>query len=240
MSPGTDIELSRARLLGARNTFALSRDAIEAIRSATRFKVSYLDVCRGEVPIIFRHYAVVRTSKVSNKIKEVVHDKKTNEARIHERAVESVQEDQTDVWEVQGFLRDTPETPASWVYDNASAALSSFAYLLMNHLGISLQTDKTTDLSEVLTQMLFACGAETTDTVPRMPLDDNDVEAAELAALAAKAIEAKNTGTSTGTRKRIAVALYEHGETNIRRISSLTGLARDTVYKALQDEGIKR
>ncbi|MEV1167422.1 hypothetical protein [Nonomuraea sp. NPDC049784] len=237
LNSNNGIELSQARILGALNSSSLPTRVVTAVKEATHIGVTYIKVSRDDTPVIFRHYAVTCEYTIPREAEKPGRDKSKG------RPTRTVShEEVTHVWEIQGARHTKHEMPGSWVYADSRAAVSSFAYLLMPHAGMWNEgdIDEIVDLRDMLGNVLQRAGVRTTGTIPRIPTDDSDAKAAKLASLVATAIDAKQKDVSPATRKRIAVALYEAGERNIRRISSLTGLSRETIYKALQDEHIER
>ncbi|MGW2214045.1 hypothetical protein ACWCSD_03575 [Nonomuraea sp. NPDC001684] len=232
-----EVELSQARILGARNSSTLPARALTAVREATRISTIHIAVYRNGTPVTFRYYAVTCTYKMQEEIK--ITNRDGSEGKIT-RPIE--RQEETHLWEIQGIRRTRPETSGSWVYADPRSAASAFAYLLMTPAGMWEEDEagEIVDLRDMLGKVLQLAGVRTTGAVPSVPLDDSDTKATRLAELATTAVEAKKGDVSPRIRKRIAVALHEAGERNIRRISSLTGLSRETVYKALQDEGVER
>ncbi|WP_049558018.1 hypothetical protein [Nonomuraea sp. SBT364] len=238
-----DIEFSRARILAARNAAELSTKSRDALDHADEVRVGSLEVHRGKFPVLLRHYVIVQFSEEYQVVEYDYQDEQGIE-RVGRRTTSRTIENAAKVWEVQGFLPEVAEMSGSWVYEEATQAASCLAYLLMALLDKKpeLEHAQETDLRDLLASVLAtqALNIETTTVIPRAPRDELDETAANRNALEARALEAKNSGASTGLRKQIALDLYYAGDTNIRRLAMLTGLARQTVYRALEENGVKR
>ncbi|MEU7745466.1 hypothetical protein [Nonomuraea sp. NPDC049158] len=243
MHASDDIGLFRARILTARNASELSRHATDALRCADDIRVGSLEVHRGKFPIALRHYAIVRFLEEEQEQEQEYTDV-DGERKVRRYITYEPVDHVVDVWEVQGILPEVAELSGSWIYEEATAAASCLAYLLMKMLDATpaFGDDRVTDLPLLLTAVMSsqAIGLRVTKVVPSAPRDGLDKQQADRNALVVRAIEARKSGASATLRKEIAVDLYHSGDTNVRRISMLTGLARDTVYKALRGAHIKR
>ncbi|MFF0770913.1 hypothetical protein ACFYUK_18655 [Nonomuraea wenchangensis] len=236
-SNSDDLELAQARILGARNSSSLPVAIVTAVQKAEIIGATSIEVSRGTAHVIFRHYTVTCSYVTSKEVETTKRD------GSKERVVETINHEKTvNVWEVCGCRHAKNESPGSWVYTDPRSAASSLSYLLMTHTGMWSEgdTEEIVDLRDILGRVLQRSGIRTTGTIPSVPTDDADTKATTLASLAATAIDARQKDVSPATRKRIAIALYLAGESNIRHISYLTGLSRETIYKALHDEHIKQ
>ncbi|MFI6786491.1 hypothetical protein ACIBG4_04090 [Nonomuraea sp. NPDC050383] len=236
-----DIDALRTRVQIARNASDLSRDVMNALNSAHEIRVGAIEIHRGKFPIALRHYAIVRFDEALEVQEENIIDS-DGKTKVRQRTVAVTTEETVHAWEVQGFLPDVAEMSGFWVYEDPKMAASRMAYLLMTLLDKKPGDDHEdeVDLSKLLLDVMSskAIGVSGKRVIPRAPRDDVDKKHENKKALETRAIEARATRASTDLRKQIALDLYLSGEKNIRRISKLTGLARDTIYKLLKAKNL--
>ncbi|WP_155128910.1 hypothetical protein [[Actinomadura] parvosata] len=234
-----DIDRCRARIFAARNASDLSLNDRHALDAATDVRVHCLEIYRDAFPVALRYYRFIAFRQVREKLEVSYRDRNGND---HARTVnthKTIEDVLISVWEVQGFCADIAEMSGTWIYTDVCEASSSLAYFLMLHLG--MKPEKTADgrkvsILELLAGLVSTMGVTpaAAEVVPDAPLDDLEPNDVNRKALIVRTLEAKESGASIETRKQLAVDLYFSGEKNIRHISRLTGLARGTVYKALQ------
>ncbi|TYB54372.1 hypothetical protein FXF51_47940 [Nonomuraea sp. PA05] len=236
-----DIEQCRERVFAARNASDLPLECRDALAAASDMRVHCLEIYRDAFPIALRFYRFVAFQEVKKRLKVPYLDRNGNDCVRTVNTHETVEVVLADLWEVQGFCADIAEMSGTWVYTDAGAASSALTYFLMLHLG--MKPEKTADgtkasVLELLAELISSMGVTSAEVVPEAPLDDLETNAVNRKALIVRTLEAKESGAGIETRKQLAVDLYFSGEENIRHISRLTGLARGTVYKALQSAGL--
>ncbi|GAA2279324.1 hypothetical protein GCM10010149_23860 [Nonomuraea roseoviolacea subsp. roseoviolacea] len=232
-----DIDALRTRVQIARNSSDLSKDVINALKTAHEIRVGAIEIHRGKFPIALRHYTIVRFDQIFRVEEEDAVDS-DGKTKVRRRTVATRTEKTVHAWEVQGFLPDVAEMSGCWIYEDPEVAASCMAYLLMTLLETqpSENHEEEVDLSDLLMAVMSskAIGVSGERVIPKAPRDDATKKNDDKKALETRAIEARTMRASTDLRKQIALDLYLSGEKNIRRIGKLTGLARDTIYKVLK------
>ncbi|GAA1024588.1 hypothetical protein Aple_009160 [Acrocarpospora pleiomorpha] len=236
----SNLDLLRARVQSARNYNDLSTDLAEAIRGARSVSIDSMVLGGERGSAILRIYSIATETEVRPGEKMAVTrswymNGETKDLTVEEFLQKEIKKTRR-LWEVgtRGSAR------KSWFYEESDRALAAYMQVLRSYLGRKLNVDLNERhlTAEDVFKHVFADVFELQGIViPSDPRDNfTDPKAVNIGNLAAAAVEARLADSSTKIRKRIAVDMYRNGETNIRRISKLTGLARDTIYKELESE----
>ncbi|TLP57010.1 helix-turn-helix domain-containing protein [Microbispora triticiradicis] len=239
-----DLELLRARVKAARNSPILSPTAINAIKTADTVDISHAEISNGQQFVIVRRYVLSRTWTRKSKALPVYGNayKVTDTPTGSYFTTVSGKDHLATLWEVEQRGR-IIDSSASFLYEDADGALAAYLYVLGTAFQASEEKaspSQLVDLQELLGHIYRDTLRLTGATIPQgQPFLTPEGQSGR-ASLEARAIEARTIGASAALRKEIAARLYEQGERNIRRLSLLTGLARDTIYRALDAYGIQR
>ncbi|MEU6778625.1 GntR family transcriptional regulator [Nonomuraea angiospora] len=146
------------------------------------------------------------------------------------------------IWLLE-YNAETPNPSKFHIFLDANQALSAHTYLLAEILGVKdLQKSKDIrhHLSDLLSMQYRWVVDAPSPTCP-MPIDFGFTESMDLDALKREVTALRASEISSPhAMKELAIELFRNGEQNIRRLSQLTGLSRDTIYISLYAEGLKK
>ncbi|GGK75854.1 hypothetical protein Sme01_51550 [Sphaerisporangium melleum] len=235
------IDLARARLESAANFTQLSPESQAVVKRAIRtdFRQFELKEPKGTLGVGLHVLTCQREEKsVVERVEQV--NIYTPEKRSVPRLTSRLHDERHQVWEVRRHIHGS--APTIWVHELPEEALRIYLYVLADWLGpdgASFLKGGSVSIEKLLTQAFFQTVDLAGTTVPSPPTSTDESSDSAIAALEAEIIEERSSGASTKRLKELAVALYSEGGTNILRISRLTGLARDTIYRALDQQDVR-
>ncbi|GAA0969596.1 hypothetical protein GCM10009555_017010 [Acrocarpospora macrocephala] len=239
-SDESNLELLRVRIQSARNYNDLTEDLIAVIQTAKGVAIDSITIHgeRGSTTLRFYSITIQAQADPGEKIAVVMpwysdgHTENLNVDEFIQRELREIK----PLWEVGACA----PSRRSWFYEDPEQALAIYMQIVRTYLGRKANNalkGRQLALEDVFKHVFSDLFELEGKALPADPQDNfTSHRTVNLGNLAAAAVEARLGGASVKVRRRIAVDLHRNGETNIRRISKLTGLSRDTIYKELGSE----
>lgn len=217
LEPDDLLCLLRMRVHAGSNTSDLE-EAKKIVQDAVSVQVNELSLASSSRVLEIRKYAVTSSDEAGSRIG---------------RGLTPAASSTAFIWDVQCTYLDLDHEEV-WIYTSPEDAMST--YMAEMRRAFAPRFPFAPGGSHVTSWIghIFALLFDAPPAEPRLPAAVSRVRT--VSRLELKATEARIFDAPHSRRRKIALALYDSGFRNIRKLASLTGLTRDTVYRELRRE----